>query len=112
MFSMLFCSFAALDLNEHDETTSDINQFNGALVFVHLPGSTRFREQQIVRNVKSCGAEVSQFFHRKITHFITSRRCVEEERKNKLTTNELFIDPSSGRANKKQSHSSVFEPKI
>lgn len=62
MFSMLFCSFAELDLNEHDETTFDINQFNGALVFVNLPGSTTFREQQIVRNVKSCEAEVSQFF--------------------------------------------------
>lgn len=97
------------------ETCFDCNQLKGALVFVYLPGSSAGDLRQIISNLKDCGAEVSQFFHKKISYLITSNNCIEMEKRKKVISRKLLTDPSSrgamflGKATKEQSNDGIFE---
>ncbi|KAJ7323482.1 Cdc7p-Dbf4p kinase complex regulatory subunit [Desmophyllum pertusum] len=97
------------------ETSFDFSQLNGALVFIHLPGSSRGSLKQIISILMESGAEVSEFFHRKITHLITSNRYLEVEKNNILTSNKLLTDPSSrgavilAKTTKKQDNANIVD---
>lgn len=84
-------------------------------MFVYLPGSSADSFRQIISNLKECGAEVSQFFHKKISYLITSNNCIEMEKRKKVTSTKFLTDPSSrgamflGKATKEQSRVGIFE---
>ena len=84
-------------------------------MFVYLPGSSASDLRQIISNLKDCGAEVSQFFHKKISYLITSNNCIEMEKRKKVISRKLLTDPSSrgamflGKATKEQSNDGIFE---
>lgn len=84
-------------------------------MFVYLPGSSADSLRQIIRNLKECGAEVSQFFHKKISYLITSNNCIEMEKRKKVISRKVLTDPSSrgamflGKATKELSKVGIFE---
>lgn len=84
-------------------------------MFIHLPGSSRGSLKQIISILMESGADVSEFFHRKITHLITSNRYLEVEKNNILTSNKLLTDPSSrgamilAKTTKKQDNANIVD---
>ena len=67
----------------------------GALVFLHLPWSSFDQVTQLISNLQKSGAEVSNFFHNKITHLITSEQCIEMDKKEGVNPAQPSKFPSS-----------------
>ena len=97
------------------DTSFEFSQLRGALVFVHLPGLSQSSLRKVINFLTECGAGFSEFFHRKITHLITSNRCLELERNTSSTSKKFITDPSSrgamilARTTKKQDSGNVVE---
>ena len=64
-------------------------------MFVHLPGLSQSSLKKIINSLTECGAGFSEFFHKKITHLITSNRCLELARDKSSTSKKILTDPSS-----------------
>ena len=85
------------------------------LGFVYLPGSPKDQLTHVISHLKKSGIEVCQFFHKKITHLITSNRCIDMEKRERSTSKQLLTDPSSrgalilSRATKKEKKISILE---
>ena len=84
-------------------------------MFVHLPGLSQSSLKKIINSLTECGAGFSEFFLKKITHLITSNRCLELARDKSSTSKKILTDPSSrgamilARTTKKQDSESVVE---
>lgn len=97
------------------ETSFDFSQLQGALVFLHLPGLSQSNLRKIINSLTEYGARFSEFFHRKITHLITSNRCLELEKEKNSASKKILTDPSSrgamilARTTKKKDNVSVVE---
>ena len=85
-------------------------------MFLHLPWPPFHQMKQLISNLQKSGAEVSNFFHKNITHLITSQHCIrmdkESRRRNsaKLSTvpssrGALILSKTSG----KKEQISIFE---
>ena len=72
-----------------------MSQFNAALLFVYLPDATKDTLKEIVRSLQESGAKISNFFHKNITHLITSQNAVEAEQRRKLVSKHLLANPAS-----------------
>ena len=83
---------------------------------MNLPGTSADSLKNVISSLKDCGAEISQFFNRNITHLITSNKSTEmEKKKYSKASKKLLTDPSSrgamilARTVKKQSTISIVE---
>ena len=67
----------------------------GALVFLCLLWSSFDHMTQLISNLQKSGAEVSNFFHKKITHLITSEQCIKIDKKEGINPAQLSKFQSS-----------------
>lgn len=84
-------------------------------MFVNLPGTSADSLKNLISTLKESGADVSQFFNRKITHLITSNKSTEMQKKYAIASKKLLTDPSSrgamilARTLKKRSNVGIVE---
>ena len=64
-------------------------------MFLYLLWSSFHQMTQLISNLQKSGAEVSNFFHNKITHLINPEQCIKINKKEGINPAQLSKFPSS-----------------